>query len=102
MFEERRGEHPSKSNRIASCACDTRTAWCSRSGCEYFIEEDDNGTISWEEFESFFMSAGWATSTSVAGSVRASMNSFVTTAAENRSKTSDATSGRCRTCLINY
>lgn len=67
-----------------------------------FIEEDDNGTISWEEFESFFMSAGWATSTSVAGSVRASMNSFVTTAAENRSKTSDATSGRCRTCLINY
>jgi hypothetical protein len=59
------------------------------------MEGDDDGTISWTEFESFFMSAGWAQSGSVSGSVRGSVHSFHTSATPTKTKASDAPSGTC-------
>ena len=61
------------------------------------MEGDDDGTLSWEEFETFFMSAGWAATDSLpssvasvrasaTGSVRASVTSLNTAASEGRSK----------------
>ena len=62
------------------------------------IEGDDDGALSWKEFESFFMSSGWTSSSSVmggGGSVRGSVTSLHTTATitnENK-KSTDASSG---------
>lgn len=61
------------------------------------IEGDDDGTLSWKEFENFFMSSGWASSSSVmgGGSVRGSVTSLHTTATitNDNKKSMDATSG---------
>ena len=40
------------------------------------IEGDDDGTLTWKEFESFFMSAGWASNDSIVPSVRDSVTSL--------------------------
>ena len=40
------------------------------------IEGDDDGTLTWKEFESFFMSAGWAANDSIVNSVRDSVTSL--------------------------
>jgi EF hand len=69
------------------------------------MEGDDDGTISWAEFECFFMSAGWTQSGSVAGSVRGSINTFHTSATPTKAKATDAPSGMCCTilnCIVLY
>jgi Ca2+-binding EF-hand superfamily protein len=65
------------------------------SGCDALfdaIEGDDNGDISWEEFEAFFLSLGWADTvpgrTSISQSVRTSVGG---SGSKGGSKTSDLT-----------
>jgi Ca2+-binding EF-hand superfamily protein len=54
------------------------------------IEGDDDGVLSWEEFENFFMSSGWASSGSVAGSVRGSVTSLHTAVSGDTKRGADS------------